>query len=301
LILSDVLLLAVAFIFGANNLGVVRSAFRQFSGWASFGYAGAASLAFAAGYLLEGHKVSSTLTTSLTSVNGEAPTAALIAILVLMGTFTLLKFPASVSNVLLGSMVGISLAANVPISLGVLSSVLAAWLLSPLSAAGMAILIQWVVLSVQARRSLVAVARWSRMLGLASVVIAGYTLGANNLGALLGFSSGPTLSVMVLIAAIIGGLAFSGSVAWLLGWKMAVLSPSAYLSALLGASLTLWLYTQLGIPTSLTQAIVGAMVVLSSSRKPSMVDSRVVFEVLGSWPILLLSSMGVAFLASVLL
>jgi phosphate/sulfate permease len=84
----------------------------------------------------------------------------------------------------------------------------------------------------------------------------------------------------------------------MVGWRMAVLSPSGYLSALLGASATLWVYTQLGIPTSVTQAIVGAMVVLSISRKPSIVDSRVVFEVLGSWPLLLASSTVVAFVAS---
>jgi phosphate/sulfate permease len=129
-----------------------------------------------------------------------------------------------------------------------------------------------------------------------AVFLTGYTLGANNLGALLGFSSGPVLSILVVAAAIFGGLLFSKSVAWLLGWRMAVLSPPAYLSALLGASATLWIYTQLGIPSSLTQAIVGAMLVLSIDRKPSIVNLRVVYEIIGSWVFVLLSSLVVAFL-----
>jgi phosphate/sulfate permease len=99
-----------------------------------------------------------------------------------------------------------------------------------------------------------------------------------------------------VVAAIAGGLLFSSSVAWLLGWKMAVLSPSAYLSALLGASITLWIYTQIGIPSSITQAIVGAMVILSIDRKPSIINLRVVYEVIGSWVFLMLSSLCVAFL-----
>jgi len=295
---ADVLLLLVAFVFGANNIGVIRSAFRQVSGRAVSLYLGAAALAFAAGYVLEGSKVSSTLTTGLTNAGTQASEAALVAVLTLMAAFTILKFPASVSNVLLGSMLGVSLAMNATIRLNVLSYVIAAWLISPLSAAILAVLIRRVILSFEARTSLMAVESWSRVLGVVAVVVSGYTLGANNLGALLGFTSGPLMSGLVLLAAVAGGLLFSGSVAWMVGWRMAVLSPSGYLSALLGASATLWVYTQLGIPTSVTQAIVGAMVVLSISRKPSIVDSRVVFEVLGSWPLLLASSTVVAFVAS---
>ena len=295
---SDYLLMSTAFVFGANNIGVVRSAFRQVSGRVALGYTGAAILAFAAGYLLEGYKVSSTLTSGLTDAGPGASSAALVAMLAVMMAFTLLRLPASLSNVLLGAMVGVSVAMGSSVRVGVIGYVLVAWLLSPLSAAALALLTQRVFIHMAAGASLLAVASWSRILGFAVVIVTGYTLGANNLGALLGFSSGPLLSALVLLAACIGGLAFSGRVAWLLGWKMAVLSPSAYLSALLGASITLWAYTQLGIPTSLTQAIVGAMVVLSVSRKPSMVDTRVVFEVLGSWPLLLASAMGTAFVVS---
>jgi PiT family inorganic phosphate transporter len=213
-----------------------------------------------------------------------------------MAAFTLLKLPVSLSNTVLGAMVGISMASDVRLQVNVVSSVIVAWFIAPLSAALIALLLHRTFLSVAGRRSLASVAKWSRYLGMVGVFLTGYTLGANNLGTLLGFSSGPAISILVVVVAIAGGLLFSRSVAWLLGWKMAVLSPSAYLSALLGASITLWIYTQLGIPSSLTQAIVGAMVVLSVDRKPSVINLRVVYEVIGSWIFLFLSSLSIAFL-----
>ena len=298
MILSDAILLLVAFVFGANNIGVIRSSFQYVSGRDTGLYLGAGSLAFAAGYFVEGSKVKATFTTSLTSAGGSASLVALFTVLVLMTAFTLLKFPASISNTVLGAMVGVSLAANARLQVNLLSSVIVAWLVAPLSAALIALLLHRSFLSAVGRGSLVSAASLSRYLGMAALLFTGYTLGANNLGTLLGFSSSPTVSVLVVLVAIAGGLLFSRSVAWLLGWKMAVLSPSEYLSALLGASLTLWVYTELGIPSSLTQAIVGAVVVLSIERKPSIVNLRVLYEVLGSWVFLLLSSLAVAFLAS---
>jgi PiT family inorganic phosphate transporter len=298
LILSDAILLLVAFVFGANNIGVIRSSFQYVSGKDTNLYLGAGSLAFAAGYFVEGSKVKATLTTSLTSAGGGASLVALATVLVLLTAFTLLKFPASISNAVLGAMVGVSLATNALLQANLVVSVIVAWLVAPLSAALIALLIHRTFLSAVRKGSLVSAATRSRYLGMVALLFTGYTLGANNLGTLLGFSSGPTVSILVVLVAIAGGLLFSRSVAWLLGWKMAVLSPSEYLSALLGASLTLWVYTELGIPSSLTQAIVGAMVVLSIERKPSIVNMKVLYEVLGSWVFLLLSSLVVAFLVS---
>ncbi len=301
MILPDAVLLLVAFVFGANNIGVIRSSFQYLSGRDTGLYLGASSLAFAVGYLVEGSKVKATFTTSLTSAGGGASLVALSTVLVLMTVFTLLKLPASISSTVLGAMVGVSLAMNARLQVNLMSSVIVAWLVAPLSAGLIALLLHRTFLSAVGRGSLVSAASSSRYMGIAALLFTSYTLGANNLGMMLGFSSGPAVSVLVVLVAIGGGLLFSRSVAWLLGWKMAVLSPSEYLSALLGASLTLWVYTELGIPSSLTQAIVGAMVVLSIERKPSIVNLKVLYEVLGSWVFLLLSSLVVAFLTSLLL
>ncbi len=293
---SDVVLLLVAFVFGANNIGVIRSSFQQASGKDVTLYLATGTLAFAVGYFVEGYKVKSTFTTSLTSASQGAQLMALATVLIVMTAFTLLKLPVSLSNTVLGAMVGVSLATTVHLQVNLIGLVIAAWFVAPVSAAVIAILLHRTFLHEVGRGSFVSVERWSRYLGLVAVFLTGYTLGANNLGALLGFSSGPVLSILVVAAAIFGGLLFSKSVAWLLGWRMAVLSPPAYLSALLGASATLWIYTQLGIPSSLTQAIVGAMLVLSIDRKPSIVNLRVVYEIIGSWVFVLLSSLVVAFL-----
>jgi len=301
LILLDAELLALAFVFGANNIGVIRSAFQQVSGRAAIGYVAASALAFAAGFLTEGYKVESTLTRSLTTLGTDASLVALAAMLILLSSFTMVKFPASVSNLALGSMIGVSFASRTYVNFDVLVAILVAWLLAPVTAALLALLLHRIFLRAVRDRSLESAATSVRMVGTVAVIFASYTLGANNLGILLGFSGSLASTLGVMVAALAGGILFSRLVAWLLGWKMATLSPTAYFSALVGASLTLWLYTQLGIPTSLTQAIVGAMVVLSYTRKPSIVNPKVVFEVLGSWPVLLLAAMALAYLAESLL
>jgi phosphate/sulfate permease len=295
---SDLILIAVAFVFGANNMGVIRSSFRNVSGRAAAAYTGVGVLAFCAGYLVEGFKVKSTLTTGLAAAS-PSTLAAPLAVLLVMVAFTSFRLPASLSNVLLGATVGVALATGTEVKTGALVSVLGAWLISPLSASLVALALHRGALSMETHRPLTWISRWSRNVGLLAVALASYTLGANNLGALLGYSSGTTATLAVLAAAIAGGVLFGRSVAWLLGWRMAVLSPSAYLSALLGASATLWIYTQVGIPTSLTQAIVGAMMVLSLDRKPTMINPKVVFEVLGSWPLLLVSATIVAYVTAI--
>lgn len=288
-------LLAVAFVFGANNMGVIRSAFRQASGRPAMAYLAMGAMAFSAGFFVEGFKVRFTFTQSLTAVGPSSSLAAITTTLLLMVALTLLRFPASLSNVVLGSMLGVSLASGAFVRVDVLSSILFAWVVAPLSAALVSLVMHRALIKLMSFMSLLGAAMVTRCLVIMSVAFISYSLGANNLGVLLGFLPGPSEAALALFATLMGGLLFSGRVAWLLGWRMATLSPLAYLSALMGASITLWAYTQLGIPTSLTQAIVGAMVFLSYMRKPSVVNPKVVYEVLGSWPILLAASLLISY------
>ncbi|MDG6928870.1 MAG: inorganic phosphate transporter [Nitrososphaerota archaeon] len=301
MILVSLLLMATSFVFAANNIGMIRSSFQEVHGRAAWGYLGVVVAGFTGGYLAEGYKVGSTVSSGLVRLTSYESAIALAVTLAVMAGFTFLRLPASISNVALGAIVGPAIALGEAVHWGGVYSILLAWLVAPVTAAVLAVLVYAVYLRCVSRWPLLTVARVNRFYGLATVAVTSYSLSANNLGMLLGFASGGLEVWSILVCAVLGSVLMSRLVASTLGWRVAVLSPAAYYSALLAGSVTLWIYTQFGVPASLTQTVVSAVLVLSLSRRPSVVKTRIIFEMLGSWPFFLTFTLAVSYGLALLL
>ncbi|MEM0286788.1 MAG: inorganic phosphate transporter [Nitrososphaerota archaeon] len=278
------LLTSTSFVFAANNIGMIRSSFSTIAGKPYWIYMALVIIGFISGYLLEGYKVGSNIAIRLVSLNQDAALISLFVTLSVMVAFTILRLPASISNVALGAILGPAIFFGLRISYSDVYSILLAWVIAPVTSAVLGVIIYNTYVLAISKLSFLQVARLNRMYGIGTVLFTSYSLSANNLGLLIGFSSGVTSDFAILFAAVLGSILFSSFVASTLGYRVAVLSPAAYYSALLSGSLTLWFYTQFGIPASLTQTVVASILSLSMIRKPSVVNSRIIFEILGSWP-----------------
>lgn len=289
-----------SFLYAANNIGIIRTGFSGMSGKGLWLYLCLSLVGFTTGFALEGNKVGSTITNELAQLDSRASLVTLSVTVLILFIFTFLKYPVSISNVAVGAIIGSALAFGLPISTWNLIRILASWLVAPLTSAVLVLVIYFSYCRSISGLPLGSASMLNRLLGVLAVGFSSYCLSANNLGILMGFSEGTMDAIITLFSALLGSLILSSLVAWTLGYRIASLSPTAYASALLSGSLTLWIYTQFGIPASMSQTVVSAMMVLSIWKKPSIVNRRVMFEILGSWPLFLAFSTLFSFLIGII-
>jgi PiT family inorganic phosphate transporter len=187
--------------------------------------------------------------------------------------------PLSTHQVIVGGMLGGGLAggflagaAEVGMRTGKVIQVLLAWCFTPL----LSLLLSFLLCSLF-RRLFLAVKNPSRLnllfsLGvLASGCYMAYVMGANGLGTVIGgfFASRggeltpPFLRIMALAGAVLvvaGAFALGEGVVRTVGSGLAPLSPTSAIASQLGASLSVHLLTQYGLPVSMSHAIVSGVV-----------------------------------------
>jgi len=137
--------------------------------------------------------------------------------------------------------------------------------------------------------SLIALDAVSRYSVIATSLVIAYVLGANNIGLIYGTILNGTapsdlFAVFLTLVAIAGMLALgSGGVSGTIGDRMLVLSPLGVVSTFLASAVLLWLGTELAIPISLTQCLLGGMFGAALTKQVSVVNSRLAFESIASW------------------
>ena len=103
------------------------------------------------------------------------------------------------------------------------------------------------------------------------------------------------------LGALLGGLAiaagvltYSLPVMMTVGRQITALDPVSSLVAALGTALTVHLFTQLGIPVSTSQAIVGAVVGVGLTKGTMAVNRRMFWMIPTSWVVSIVGAGGVA-------
>ena len=68
-----------------------------------------------------------------------------------------------------------------------------------------------------------------------------------------------------------------------MGDKMLVLSPQGIFSVFVASSLVVWAGTQLALPISITQCLLGGMLGTAYARKVAVLNTRLVRETVSLW------------------
>lgn len=136
-----------------------------------------------------------------------------------------------------------------------------------------------------------------------SGIYGAYTLGANNVANVTGvfFASGllsaTAASIIGGLSIAFGALTFSRRVIKTVGFKITYFDlPSAFV-ATLSQALTVHFYTQIGVPVSTSQAVVGAVVGIGLIRGIEAFGRKKVFQILLGWLFTPLSALIISYIA----
>ena len=242
-----------------------------------------------AGALLEGPKCMEILTDLSSLLPLHAFFCALAAALT-MTAMTALAVPASSSHAVIGAIVGVGLlSGNADFS--PLVKIVTCWVLTPICGLVLGhVLLR--LLTYLFNRTHMSLTRRNRIYFL-GILIAGcygaYTLGSNNVANVTGVYVGSGL-LTPRSASLIGGLAialgvltFSRRVMMTVGRGIAPLDPFTAFVTVLAGALTLHLFTQVGIPVSSSQAIVGAVVGVGLVGGLRTVSPRILVKIGLGW------------------
>ncbi len=219
-----------------------------------------------AGALLEGPKCMQVLTELSLLVPLDAFFCALAAALTITA-MTFLAVPASSSHAVIGAILGVGLLRG-SADLSPLVKVVTCWVLTPVCGLVLGYLLLHALTFLFNRIHMGMTGR-NRIYFL-GILFAGcygaYTLGSNNVANVTGIYVGSgfltpgTASLIGGLAIAVGVLTFSHRVMITVGREIAPLDPFTAFVTVLAGALTLHLFTQVGIPVSSSQAIVGAVV-----------------------------------------
>ncbi len=184
-----------------------------------------------------------------------------------MTVLTILAIPASCSQAIIGAIIGVGILSGTA-DFSKLYKIVACWLFTPICALFTAYLLHR-ILGVLINRTITSLTKRS-LLYSAGIIVVGcygaYTLGANNVANVTGIYVGSGV-LSAEMAALIGGLSialgvltYSRKVMETVGKGIVPLDPFSALVAVLAEALSLHLFTQIGVPVSSSQAIVGAVV-----------------------------------------
>ena len=218
------------------------------------------------GAFLEGPKCMATVGDLSRLMPAEAFWCALAAAIT-MTALTYLAIPASTSQAIIGAVVGAGLLSN-SADFARLYKIVSCWVFTPISGAVVAYLLHR-LLGYFLERVRLSLAR-KNLLYSAGILVAGcygaYTLGANNVANVTGVYVGSGV-LSPAMASLIGGLSIAGGVITYsrkvmltIGKGIVPLDPFSALIVVLAEAITMHVFTQIGVPVSSSQAVVGAVI-----------------------------------------
>ncbi len=283
---------ALCVILGANNLSTCLG---TTIGTRALRYSHAlalASVGLLAGILLEGNKMSGAITSGV--VSSSQPKlifAVAVSSFVIMAFLTFRKLPISLSQVAIGATVGSAFALGIPVNWQFTLIVASSWLLTPLAGLVLSILLSLTsrIIARRVRKVLTLNALYA-YLTIFSGLYASYTLGANTVGLIIGMTGIPQsehllVSILFGVATIVGMIGFSRGTTRTVAENIVGLSPSASFAAQMGGALTVHGFTEVGIPVSVSQAVVGGVFGAAIPRRMVVRNDRLTREIIIGWTV----------------
>ncbi|MFQ5941222.1 MAG: inorganic phosphate transporter [Nitrososphaerales archaeon] len=290
--MSSILLIPLAiytsFVFGINNSGLpagslLASGFSYKKGIALTG------VGFLAGALLEGWKMGGTLE----GLTGATSTLSVLIITlivtgIIFSIFSFLGFPISLVNVLIGSYLGASLAIGLSLNYTYMNVLLISWVALPFVAAIATIGAYKVTVRLLKNVSPVGMATFHLISVPLIVFYTAYTLGANNIGLLYHLSVPAEQMMQFLFLTLLPIASFFGvmksrKTSIFVSEGVVGHSPLTIFSSLLVGAILVWIFTQVSLPVSLSQVLIGGLIGVNLYRKPRAYNKNALIKLVASW------------------
>lgn len=291
----------IAFVFGWNNSGLLIGNERGSGTLSAAESTILCSIGMLLGVVLEGPEMTKSLGGMITTPTTETVVlATLVVSIALTFGLTVGRIPVTFSATMVGAFAGAAVASSAQVRVGDLATIVLFWMIAPLLTMATTFLSYKVIERATRNLSLLSVDAFNRAgVGLVSLALA-FVLGANNIGMVYGTSfigSHPssadsvlTLLALAMVAVVAMALFGRGRVAGTVGDRLLSLSPQGVLAAFSGTILMMWVATQLAIPVSVTQCLVGGMFGAAFTKKIAIVNRRLSLEVVASWVVIPLAA-----------
>jgi len=298
----------LTFIFGWNNSSILIGNERGSGTLSSRESAVICAVGIILGVALEGAKMRGSLEGTIAGQATDAMVLATLAVsIALTAGSTLAAIPVSFSNTMVGAFTGAAFASSYALRMGDIATIVVFWVAAPLVTAAVTFLVCKLIERVTWRWSLLSVDAFNRAgVGAVSLALA-YVLGANNIGLIYGTALGaagggpsslvgslPVLLVLGACAIVAIALFGGGKVAGTVGDRLLSLSPQGVLAAFSGTILVMWVATQLSIPISVSQCLIGGMFGAAFTKKIAIVNMRLSLEVVSSWVLVPLAAFAIS-------
>lgn len=241
------------------------------------------------GAILEGPKCMKTVSELSRLIPAEAFCCTLAAGIT-MATVTYLAIPASASQAIIGAIIGAGILSGTA-DFSKLYKIVVCWIVTPVSGIVFGYL-SYRVISHILNKTAVGIIR-RNMLYFTGIITAGcygaYSLGANNVANVTGVYVGSGIlsagnaSLIGGLSIALGVLTYSRKVMMTVGRGIVPLDPFSALVVVLAEALTLHLFTQIGVPVSSSQAVVGAVVGVGMVGNLRTVSPVMIAKIAGGW------------------
>ena len=199
-----------------------------------------------------------------------------------------LGLPSSATQAVVGAIVGIGIFRGVVDSSGLIKIGIS-WIGTPIGAIIFSIILYKVIsyffrkfLNIQNQDRFIKTLTW--IVG----IYGSYALGANNTANVTGALVGRLFNINIL--ALIGGLSiafgiltYGKKVMYTVGSKIIDLSHFSSMITIFSASLTVWIYSVVGVPVSSSQAIVGAVIGIGIVTGTRTFNFKIIKRIIFGW------------------
>lgn len=221
-----------------------------------------------------------------------ANTAFIISVSAAMAVtlMSFMKLPVSTSQAVVGSILGIGIV-NGHVEIKGLVKVFVCWITTPLGAALIAVILYAMLSRVLQKRGLhfITYDRLMRRFLVLAGVYGAYSLGANNAANITGvFYQAGVLNILpaLLIAGAgmaLGALTANRGIMSTVGRKIIPIDAFSAFIAVLAHSVTLHIYSQIGVPVSSSQAIIGSVLGIGLFKGVKTVNRKMVLRIFSGW------------------
>ncbi|MGP8125474.1 MAG: inorganic phosphate transporter [Nitrososphaerales archaeon] len=283
---------ALAFIFGWNNSSLLIGNIRASGSLGVKGAVVVSVVGLLGGAVIEGPKMLKSLDGSVASSSPQIGLAITFALAVAFTIgLTFLKLPASFSGIMVGSFLGAATALHLAVNGGQVLLIVAFWFFAPLIAGLIAFGLHRAASGMLSGISLVGVDSFNRVAIVGTSFAVAFVLGANNVGLMAGTAVGGGASGegamiaigMALVAALGAVFLGKGHVSDTIGDRMLSLSPQGVFAVFAGAAIAVIIGTQLQVPMSIGESILGGMFGAAYSQRTTVINRRVASVALGMW------------------
>jgi len=242
------------------------------------------------GAMLEGRKCITTIS-DLTSLSPLFSFICLIAAALTIAVLTFYAIPASTSQAIVGSLMGIALQSGHHPDYRLLIKIVICWICTPIGGIIFSVLLFRILklLFLDRVKSVTIL----NLLFTFGILITGtygaYALGANNVANVTGVyvASGilPPFHAALIggLSIAIGVLTYSKKTMMTVGKGIVPLDPFSAMITVFSEALTLHVFTQVGVPVSSSQAVVGAVVGIGFARDYRTINYRMFGKIAIGW------------------